>query len=58
MDKRLRIAHVMATAGGVMGGLEKHTFELCAALAEKHEVHLLADKPYVLLVPKILFFMR
>ena len=46
MDKRLRIAHVMASVGGVMGGLEKHTLELCGRLAEKHEVHLLAGKPY------------
>ena len=56
MDKRLRVAHVMATAGGVMGGLEKHTFELCAALAEKHEVHLLADKPYSVTCPKNVVF--
>ena len=56
MDKRLRIAHVMASVGGVMGGLEKHTFELCAALAEKHEVHLLADKPYSVTCPKNVVF--
>ena len=56
MDKRLRIAHVMASVGGVMGGLEKHTFELCAALAEKHEVHLLADKPYSVTCPKNIIF--
>lgn len=46
MEKRLRIVHVMATTGGVKGGLEKHTLELCAALAQKHEVHLLADHSY------------
>lgn len=56
MDKRLRIVQVMATTGGVMGGLEKHTFELCAALAEKHEVHLLADKPYGITCPKNVVF--
>ena len=56
MDKRLRIAHVMASVGGVMGGLEKHTFELCAALADKHEVHLLADKPYSVTCPKNVVF--
>ncbi|MFO1391233.1 MAG: glycosyltransferase [Agitococcus sp.] len=43
---RYKIVHVMATAGGVVGGLEKHTLELCAALAQQHEVHLLADRPY------------
>ena len=43
---RYKIVHVMATAGGVVGGLEKHTLELCAALARKHEVHLLADRAY------------
>ncbi len=46
MAKRYKIVHVMATAGGVVGGLEKHTLELCAALARKHEVHLLADRAY------------
>lgn len=29
-----------------MGGLENHTLSLCAALAEQHEMHLLADEPY------------
>ena len=56
MDKRLRIAHIMATRGGVIGGSERHTFELCAALAEKHEVHLLADKPYGVTCPKNIIF--
>lgn len=46
MASRYKIVHVMATAGGVVGGLEKHTLELCAALARKHEVHLLADRAY------------
>jgi glycosyltransferase involved in cell wall biosynthesis len=56
MDKRLRIAHVMAAKGGVVGGSERRTFELCAALAEKHEVHLLADKPYGVTCPKNIIF--
>lgn len=47
MEKRLRVVHVMATTDGIKGGLEKHTLELCAALAEKHEVHLVADHSYV-----------
>ncbi len=43
---RYRILQIMATPGGAMGGLEKHTFALCAALARKHEVHLIADRDY------------
>lgn len=46
MAKRYKIVHVMTTSGGVVGSLEKHTLELCAALAHKHEVHLLADRAY------------
>lgn len=46
MPNRYRIVHVMASTGGVMGGVEKHTFELCNALAVKHEVHLIADTSY------------
>ena len=46
MATRYKIVHVMATAGGVVGGLEKHTLELCAALSYTHEVHLLADRAY------------
>lgn len=46
MPNRYRIVHVMASTGGVMGGVEKHTFELCNALAVKHEVHLIAHNQY------------
>lgn len=46
MATRYKIVQVMASAGGVVGGLEKHTLELCNALAQKHDVHLLADKAY------------
>lgn len=46
MPNRYRIVHVMASSNGVMGGVEKHTFELCAALAKMHEVHLIADTSY------------
>jgi glycosyltransferase involved in cell wall biosynthesis len=46
MPKRLKIVQVMASSNGVVGGVEKHTFELCNALAQKHEVHLIADKSY------------
>ncbi|PTQ90029.1 glycosyltransferase [Agitococcus lubricus] len=53
---RYKIVQVMATQGGVVGGLEKHTLQLCAALAEKHEVHLLADKPYASVCPKGVVF--
>ena len=38
MATRYKIVYVMATAGGVVGGLEKHTLELSSALAHKHEV--------------------
>lgn len=46
MPNRYRIVHVMASSNGVMGGVEKHTFELCAALAKTHEVHLIANNQY------------
>ena len=56
MDKRLRIVQIMTATGGVMGEVERHTFDLCSALAEKHEVHLLADKPYAATCPKNVIF--
>jgi glycosyltransferase involved in cell wall biosynthesis len=56
MDKRLRIVHIMTATGGVMGEVERHTFDLCSALAEKHEVHLLADKSYAATCPKNIIF--
>lgn len=46
MPSRYRIVHVMASTDGVMGGVEKHTLALCAALAQKHEVHLIANNQY------------
>ncbi|MGH8627898.1 MAG: glycosyltransferase [Gammaproteobacteria bacterium] len=46
MTQSLQIAQVLAASGGGMGGLEKHTLSLCAALAEQHEIHLLAGEPY------------
>jgi len=51
MARRLIVAQVMATAGGGMGGLEKHVLTLCAALAGQAEVHLVADEPYRALCP-------
>lgn len=41
----MKILQVMATNGG-MGGLEKHTLQLCNALAQYHDVHLIADQSY------------
>ncbi|WP_180172345.1 glycosyltransferase family 4 protein [Acinetobacter sp. YH12023] len=41
----MKIVQVMATNGG-MGGLEKHTLDLCHGLAQHHEVHLIADQSY------------
>lgn len=43
---KMRIAHLMATPQGKPGGLEKHTLDLCAELAKKHDVHLLADNGF------------
>ena len=37
---------ILATDGGSIGGLEKHTLQLCSKLAEKHEVHILIDHHY------------
>ncbi len=56
MDKRLRVVHIMTATGGVMGEAERHTFDFRSALAEKHEVHLLADKPYAATCPKNILF--
>ena len=42
----MKILHIMATSGGGVGGLEQHTFNLVNALAEQHEVHLIADAVY------------
>ncbi|MFH0343165.1 MAG: glycosyltransferase family 4 protein, partial [Chromatiales bacterium] len=46
MVQSLKIAQVLATSGGEVGGLEKHTLSLCAALAEQHESHVLAYAPF------------
>lgn len=43
MPDRLKIAHLLATPEGKPGGLERHTLDLCAELATRHDVHLLAD---------------
>ncbi|QOW50613.1 glycosyltransferase [Acinetobacter sp. YH12138] len=41
----MKIVQVMASSAG-MGGLEQHTIKLCNALAEHHEVHLIAHASY------------
>ncbi|MFV5453752.1 glycosyltransferase [Acinetobacter towneri] len=41
----MKIVQVLATSGG-MGGLEKHTLQLCNALSTQHDVHLIADASY------------
>lgn len=56
MAKHYKVMHIMATTGGVMGGLEKHTMELVSALAEKHDVYLLADQSYALHCPERVYF--
>lgn len=42
----MKIVQIMATDGGAIGGLEKHSFELAVALAQQHEVYLFADVHY------------
>ncbi len=47
MDTQLTIAMILATPGSGWGGMEKHTAELSAALAERgHQVHVLAHPSY------------
>lgn len=48
----MKIVQIMATDGGEIGGLEKHTFQLCAKLAETQEVHLFLDKDYAGKIPE------
>jgi len=43
----MKIVQIMATDGGEIGGLEKHTFQLCSKLAETEEVHLFLDQDYI-----------
>ncbi len=52
MAKRYKVMHIMATTGGVMGGLEKHTMELVSALAKNYDVYLLADQSYAAYCPE------
>ncbi|WP_445116479.1 glycosyltransferase [Acinetobacter sp. WZC-1] len=42
----MKIVQVMATSGGGIGGLEKHTFDLCKSLTDLMEVHLILDRKY------------
>ncbi|MDB0116267.1 glycosyltransferase [Acinetobacter pittii] len=49
----MKIVQIMATDGGKIGGLEKHTFQLCAELSEKQEVHLFLDLNYRNEIPKL-----
>lgn len=42
----MKIVQIMATSGGGVGGLEQHTFNLVNALAQEHEVHLIALPNY------------
>lgn len=47
MAHSLTIALILATPGSGWGGMEKHTAELSAALAEKgHQIHVLAHPSY------------
>jgi len=47
-----KIVHLLATAGGTWGGMERHTLDLAVAQAEAgQEVHLAADPSYAQRVP-------
>jgi len=49
----MKIVQIMATDGGKIGGLEKHTFQLCAELSAKQEVHLFLDLNYRNAIPQL-----
>jgi len=49
----MKIVQIMATDGGKIGGLEKHTFQLCAELSQKQEVHLFLDLNYRNAIPQL-----
>ena len=56
LPRRLQICQVLASAGGV-GGLEKHVFELTRALADHHDLAVIADPTYrALIEPFAAFF--
>ncbi|MFW1807105.1 glycosyltransferase [Acinetobacter ursingii] len=42
----MKIVQIMATDGGKIGGLEKHTFQLCTQLSKQQDVHLFLDIQY------------
>lgn len=53
----LRIIHLLGAAGGIWGGMERHTIDLATAQAEAgHEVHLVADPGYAARVPSAVRF--
>ena len=52
----MKIVHIMATSGGGLGGLEQHTFNLVNALAQEHDVHLIALDGYAQHVAKNVHF--
>ncbi|MGV2454484.1 glycosyltransferase [Acinetobacter seifertii] len=49
----MKIVQIMATDGGKIGGLEKHTFQLCAELSQTQEVHLFLDLNYRNAIPQL-----
>lgn len=54
----MKIVQIMATSGGGLGGLEQHTFNLVNALAQEHEVHLIADAAYAQYLKSNVIFHR
>lgn len=52
-----RIVHLLGTAGGTWGGMERHTLDLATAQAEAgQDVHLVADPGYAARVPAAVEF--
>lgn len=56
MSDRLRIVQILGTPEGRQGGLERHTLDLCGELAQRHEVHLIADPGFAEQVPEGVHF--
>jgi len=44
--RALCIVQLLGTPRGKPGGLERHTLDLCAELARRHQVHLIADAAF------------
>jgi glycosyltransferase involved in cell wall biosynthesis len=47
----VKIAYLIGTSNGNVGGMERHVLELAAALSERHDVTLIADPAYADAIP-------